>query len=238
LVLSLALQEHVPNLAGVSYYRPAPPAKAAMRIYRLHPFVEIAVFNAILLVLFAFGLQDEHLTIDQPHEKVGAIFAHHALIKIGNLEANMVILDPGGNGFAGIQMGGIGSLPGAVIDAEVDVRFFCACAGLARVPGTHLAGGTDGMIAVKDRLKALGVFLADGVQHVLDDTAHVEGDDEAAAQFVVIEVRRDNANTVGADELLDNANQLSQQHFSAAFPGVAPLVEHIRWSPEEFDFLW
>jgi len=147
-------------------------AKAAMSIDRLNPLIEITVFDAILLVLFAFGFQDEHLAIGQPHEEIGPIFAHCALVEIGE----MVVLDPGGNGVAVFQGKRIGGLPGAVVHTDVDVRFVRAGAGLAGVRGVHLARGTDGVVAVEDRLQTLGVFLADGVQHVLDDAAHVEGD--------------------------------------------------------------
>ncbi len=48
-------------------------------------------------------------------------------------------------------------------------------------PSSHLAGGADGMIAVEDRFEVLGVLLADGTQHVLNDAAHGERDDEPAA---------------------------------------------------------
>ena len=78
-------------------------------------------------------------------------------------------------------------------------------AGLARVPRAHPAGGADGMIAVEDRLEALGVLLADGIQHVLNDAAHVERDDEPATQAVLVEERRGDADAVGSDELLHHA---------------------------------
>jgi len=34
------------------------------------------------------------MPVGQPHEKVGAIFASYALVEIGNLEAEVIILRP------------------------------------------------------------------------------------------------------------------------------------------------
>ncbi|MBI4546296.1 MAG: hypothetical protein HY703_13965 [Gemmatimonadetes bacterium] len=62
---------------------------------------------------------------------------------------------------------------------------------------------------------------------MLDDPRHVERDDQPAAQFVLIEKRGRDGNTVGSDELLDDLHQLRQQDLAAALPGVLHLVEHV-----------
>ena len=223
----IGLNEHVPYLTRLPRHRPTPAPKAAVRVDRLHPFRQIAVFDLVLLALLAFGFEDEHLAVDKPREKIGAVLAHDALVEIGDFKAEAVVFDPGRHSLAVLQRKGIGGFPGAVVDADVDVGLCCAMAGLAGVPGAHLAGGADRMVAVEDRLEALAVFLADGIQDMLNDAAHVERDDESAAQVVLVEERRGDADAVGADELLHNADELGQQNLAVAPPGGFHLVEDI-----------
>jgi hypothetical protein len=62
---------------------------------------------------------------------------------------------------------------------------------------------------------------------VLDEFGHVQRDDEATPQAVTHEKRRDNADFVGTDELLDQTDQLSDQKFLVARPVLLHLVIHV-----------
>ena len=69
---------------------------------------------------------------------------------------------------------GLARLPGAVEDAEADVRPCRRGAGLGGVPGQHVASGADRPLAVEHQLAFGRVLQADGVEEVLDDSAHVQ----------------------------------------------------------------
>ena len=71
-----------------------------MRVDSLHPLIQIAVFDPVLLALLAFGFENEHLAADKPHEKIGTILPHHSLIQVGNFKAEVVVFDPGDDGLA------------------------------------------------------------------------------------------------------------------------------------------
>jgi len=119
-LLFSALQK-IPYLARVLRYRPAPTSKASMHIDSSAPLVKVAPFHLVLLSVPPLGLQNEHVAIYQTNQEIRPVLAHHAPIDIEYLETQVVVLNPCGYGVAVVKNEGIRRLPGAVIDANVDV---------------------------------------------------------------------------------------------------------------------
>src|SRR5450756_237662 len=166
---------------------PVPVPETSVGIDSLHPFVQIASFNLVLLHVLPFGLQDEHFAISQPYQEVRPVFAHHAAIDVQNLKPQVVILCPGHHMLAVVQHKGVRCLPGAVINADVDMRFLCPLAGLTSEPSSHFARGADGMVAVEHGCQAFGVLLPHRFPDMLYYSRHIQGDDQATTKLVLIE---------------------------------------------------
>src|SRR6266852_245796 len=139
----------------------------------------------------------------------------------------MVVLYPRLDQVTLVESERLGCLPGSVVDAEVDLRLCGVAACSARVPGPHVARRADGVLRIEDRYEALTVLWTDRREDVLDNTRHVQGDDDSAAQVVKIEERWMDADPVARDESLDKWNDLSQQCFRRALPRRPHLVEYV-----------
>ena len=99
----------------------------------------------------------------------GRLLGSRLGLALEHLEAQMVVLYPRGNGVVIVEHKGIRRYPGAVVDADVDMRSARTLSRLARVPGAHVAGRSDRMVAVEDRRESLGVLLSHRFPHMLDE---------------------------------------------------------------------
>ena len=219
--------KNVRNIIRRARHVPGPLAKAAMRIDSLHPLVQEPPFGAVLLRIAAFDLQDEGRTTVQPEKKIRPVFTDHTAIDIEHLKAEVIVLGPCLDGRVMVQSEGFRCLPGAVIDADIDVAPFARGTGLARVPGSHVSCGADGPVLVKDGLELLAVLAANRFPDVLYHLVHIQSDEEAALQVILGEQGRGHANFLQANELFDQANQLGEQVGFVALPGLLHLVVHI-----------
>ena len=81
---------------------------------------------------------------------------------------------------------------------------------LARVPGSHVAGGNNRPFRVEDRNQRLGIFAANILPHMLDDFAEIQSDNESASKLVLIEQRRRNFDLPRLNKYLHQANEPGQ----------------------------
>ena len=114
-------REDVPDVGGRFRYIPGPAAEPAVRVDGLDPFGEEPVLGQVLVAVLALGLEHQHVTRCEPDEEIGAVFPHHAAMDVEHLEAEMVVLHPGGHLGGAVEDEGLGRFPRAVEDAEIDV---------------------------------------------------------------------------------------------------------------------
>ncbi len=77
---TLAVHEHIPNLARVPRHCPPPTAKAAVRIHGLCPFVQIAALHLVLFRLLALGFQHEVIAALEAQQDIGVILPYDLAI--------------------------------------------------------------------------------------------------------------------------------------------------------------
>jgi hypothetical protein len=78
-----------------------------------------------------------------------------------------------------VQLEGFGCFPGAVEDAEVDVRPFRVVTGLPLYHVLYIAGRNDRSFRVEDGNQRFGILQNDARPHMLTNLAHIERYDEA-----------------------------------------------------------
>lgn len=61
------------------------------------------------------------MTVCEADDEVRPVFADHSPVDVQDLKSQMIVLDPGRHIGVLVQMKGLRGLPGAVIDAKVDV---------------------------------------------------------------------------------------------------------------------
>ncbi len=91
-----------------------------MGIDGFDPFIEKPAFGLVLLAVLTFGFQYQHVTGCESDEKVGPILPHHAVIDVEYLEPEVIVLHPRRDRGVAIKGKGLGRLPRAVIDAEIE----------------------------------------------------------------------------------------------------------------------
>ena len=57
-----------------------------------NPSIEEIALGTMLLAVFAFYFQHQHIARGQPDEEVGATFSNHPAIYVEHLEAKMIVL--------------------------------------------------------------------------------------------------------------------------------------------------
>jgi len=85
------------NVAGTQrdIVRPAP--ESAMRVDSLNPFGKERAFGTVAVGVLTLGLQHQYVTRRQPDQEVRSLFPDHAPVDVEHLEAEMVVLHPGGH---------------------------------------------------------------------------------------------------------------------------------------------
>ena len=152
-----------------------------------------------------FGLQDEHLAVGQPDQEVGPVLPHHAAIDVEDLKPQVVVLDPGLDVVGCRPARRPRCLPGAVVDADVDVRPWAASHGLAGVPGRMSPVQRMGC-SLSNTGASFSVFSNRiASQMCWTILRHVERQQDAPAQVVLVEQRRGDGDAVRTEELLDQA---------------------------------
>ena len=68
---------------------------------------------------------------------------YDAFVNIEHFETEMIVLHPCVDVFIAVQFVGFRRLPGAVENAEVDMRPLCEFAGSSGIPGPHVARRND-----------------------------------------------------------------------------------------------
>ncbi len=101
----------------------------------VHPLVKEAALGLVLLAVATFGLQDQIVAGFQTDDEVRAVFPNDTAIDIQHLEAEVIVLYPGFDLQVAVKFEGFRRLPGAVIDAEIDMAVRGVITGLAGVAG-------------------------------------------------------------------------------------------------------
>ena len=187
------------------------------------PLLEIRAFGAVAVAVPALHFQDQHVSGREPDQEVGAVLADHAAVHVEHLEAEMIVLHPGGDRRVVVEGIGFRCLPGAVVYAQVDVAALRVFARLAGVPGEHVAGRADRVIAVEDRRQPFRVPEADRLQEMLHDLGHVEHQHEPPLHRVAGERRRFDHHPVRMEQLFGKAHQLRDERG----PVAAPIRPHL-----------
>ena len=151
--------------------------ETAVIVDSAHPLVKEPALDLVLLSVLALRFKNETVARIEPDEEVRPVLSDDAPVDIKNLESQVIVLDPGGDVRVTVDRESFGRFPGAVIDAEIDVRMVRALAWLARIPGPHISRRADGTRAVKDGFKPFSVLEADSLADMLNDLRHVERDD-------------------------------------------------------------
>ena len=109
----------------------APVAEAAVLVHRCDHSARNSRFVRSWSESLPFTSSTRAGTVRESHQEVGAELLHAALEE--QLEAQVVVLDPGGHAGVAVEREGLARLPGAVEDAEVHVRMLGRRAGSGRV---------------------------------------------------------------------------------------------------------
>lgn len=139
----------------------------------------------------------------------------------------MVVLGPCLHRRVSVEGERLGGLPGAVVDAEVDLRFCGLATGFGGVPDRHIGGRADGACRVEDRHDGFGVHLADLLVDVLDNLVHVEDEQDSPARVVGAEDEGGEFDLIGTEEPIDDADQLPDEVGGGTPPLRAHLVEEV-----------
>jgi len=102
-----------------------------MSIHGFDPLIQEFALGFVLIRVLPFGFEDQITTRLEANYEVGPKFMHHASIDVKHFESEMIILHPGIDSIAVIQLETVGRFPCAVVDAKVDVRALCGFARLA-----------------------------------------------------------------------------------------------------------
>lgn len=109
------------NISRIERNIRVPDSKPAMPIDSTNPLSKGGSLRPILRAILPLRLQHQILTILKPDEEVRPIPQYDTLIEVEHLKPEMVVLSPCLYGRVPIKNEGLGGLPCAVVDAEVDL---------------------------------------------------------------------------------------------------------------------
>ena len=85
------------DVAGSLRDVPNPPSESTVLIDGLNPFGEEHALSPVAVSVLTLGLQHQDVARRQTDEEVGTVFSHHTTMDVEHLEAEMVVLHPGGH---------------------------------------------------------------------------------------------------------------------------------------------
>jgi len=83
-----------------------PVTEAAMSVDSSHPLVQKLAFRLLLLIVVAIHLQQEHSAVREPNKVIWAKLAYNTLERIGDLESQVIVLDPSSHERVAIKLKG------------------------------------------------------------------------------------------------------------------------------------
>src|ERR1043166_2413502 len=128
-----------------------PAPEAAVLIHGAKPLARRLTLNFVLLVFFAFSLNDENLVIGETGKEVWPVLVFAAVKDVADFKPEVVVLHPGGDVRASVEVESGSAFPSAVADAEIDVRFSRVDVRLACIPRPRVAGRDDRLIGINDQ---------------------------------------------------------------------------------------
>lgn len=146
------LEQLLGQVGGPDGHVPGPAPEAAVLVDRLHPLGQVAPLGAVLGRVLPLHLKHELRALAELDQEVGPAPVDAPLPDVDHLEAQVVVLGPGDHVVVVVQREGLGRLPRAVVDAEVDVGALGVLAGLGRVPSGHVPGAAQGALTIQHQL--------------------------------------------------------------------------------------
>src|ERR1051326_6512248 len=98
-----------------------PAPEAAVLIHGAKPLARRFTLNFVLLVFFAFSLNDENLVIGETGEEVWPVLVFAAVENVADFKSEVVVLHPSRDISASIEVESSSAFPSAVADTEIDV---------------------------------------------------------------------------------------------------------------------
>lgn len=85
------------DIARIERDIPPPASEPTVRVDSVNPFGEEHPLGLVALGILTLGLEHKHVTRQKADQEIGPVFPHHAFVDVEHLEAEVVVLYPGGH---------------------------------------------------------------------------------------------------------------------------------------------